>query len=53
MTCPQCSKPMTVSGKLFVCEPCRDFVIVLNVSSKFVPPLPEWRHVVQREILDD
>ncbi len=29
-----CSKPMTRSGKLFVCEPCRDFVIVPSPTYK-------------------
>jgi len=44
---------MAISGKMFVCEPCRDFVIVINVSPQFVPPYPTgdlWR---QREMLDD
>jgi hypothetical protein len=54
MMCPQCSKPMRVSGKMFVCEPCRNFVIVLNASPKSVPPLPEGRQAApERERRDD
>jgi hypothetical protein len=39
MTCPRCSKLMTPkSSKAFVCEPCREIVILFTVVSKFKPP---------------
>lgn len=34
MNCPRCDKPMTHSEKMFICEPCREFVILLDPKSK-------------------
>jgi hypothetical protein len=43
MICPQCSKPMASTyAKRFVCEPCRDFIILLTVTSRFRPPWSLW-----------
>lgn len=39
MTCPQCSKPMTVApAKMFVCEPCREIVLLFKITKPFKPP---------------
>jgi len=39
MNCPRCSKPMTSkAAKTFVCEPCREIVILFEVVSKFKTP---------------
>ena len=43
MTCPHCSKPMSSAEKMFVCESCREIVIVLKATRRFEPPFPEWR----------
>jgi len=40
MTCPQCSKPMTLnSARTFVCEPCREIILVFKVVKPFKPPV--------------
>ena len=40
MTCPHCCKPMNSnSTRMFVCEPCRERIIVFTVVSKFKPPV--------------
>jgi hypothetical protein len=38
MTCPCCSKPMVLFERMFVCAPCRTYVIVLRAGRAFRPP---------------
>ena len=30
--CPMCNEPMKEHGRVFICEPCRQFIIFLEVS---------------------
>jgi hypothetical protein len=48
MICPQCSKTMKPVSRMFLCEPCRQIVIIFTITQTFKPSLPQVSSLSER-----